>query len=68
MSHEQSETVGPDPRGLFRNVFGRRTPQAGRTLPVRYPFEQPFYLTLLEALMAAQARSAAPGRGGAYVP
>ena len=36
MAHEQSETV-QDKRGRWINVFGRKTPQAGKPLPKKYP-------------------------------
>jgi hypothetical protein len=49
--HEQSETVQM-PDGLWVNVYGRKTPNAGNQLP-----NSGRYQTLAEALRAASDRS-----------
>lgn len=55
--HEQSESKGGGLEGLFRNVFGRKTPQAGQTLPPKFPFERDSYGDMDEAVRAAELRS-----------
>jgi hypothetical protein len=59
--HEQSETVGGESLyglgALFRNVYGRNTPQAGQTLPKKYEFEREAYPNPDEAVFAARMRS-----------
>lgn len=55
--HEQSETVERD--GRYFNVYGKRTPKAGQTLPG----EEDGHATLSEAVRAARKRSEESGRG-----
>lgn len=57
MSHEQSESTGGGLERLFRNVYGRKTPQAGQALPPKFPFERDSYDSMDEAVRAAQLRS-----------
>lgn len=59
--HEQSETVGSAKTG-YKNVYGKRTPQAGQPLPKKYRFEQETYPTVKRAVHAARKRSSAEGR------
>ena len=58
--HEQSETIQND-QGRWINVYGKRTPQAGETLPRKYPFEQDDYDTVQDAERAARKRSQLEG-------
>ena len=55
--HEQSETEGGGLDALWRNVYGRRTPQAGKTLPPKLLMERDAYKTKQEAEFAAKWRS-----------
>lgn len=60
--HEQSETVEKD--GKWVNVYGSKTPNAGKPLPKRYDFEQDDYRTVEEAVSAARRRSEREGKAG----
>ena len=53
--HEQSETVKTD--AGWQNVYGRRTPHAGRPLPIKHEYEQDAYADVTNALLAAIMRS-----------
>lgn len=61
--HEQSESVESSP-GTFINIYGRGTSKSGKPLEPLYPWEQPSYKTLQEAVNAAIQRSDAQTRPG----
>ena len=63
--HEQSETV-QRPDGKWINIYGRKTPQAGQPLPLKFPYEREAYDTMEEADRAATRRSndTPPEEGG----
>ena len=61
MAHEQSETV-QDKLGRWINVFGSKTPSAGKPLPKKYEFERESYETVEAAVAAAKRRSEAEGK------
>ena len=56
MSHEQSETIQNE-RGKWINVYGRKTPNAGKQLP-----GTPEYETVEDAVKDAQKRSKGFGK------
>ena len=63
--HEQSETVQDPLTMLWKNIFGGATPQAGQTLPPRFPFEAKNYPGVQAAVQAAKQRSQMSGGVGA---
>lgn len=56
MAHEQGETVGGGGEPI-RNVYGSKTPQAGKPLPPMFSFERSVYETIPQAVQADVLRS-----------
>lgn len=59
--HEQSETT-QDPDGMWYNVYGAKTPQAGVPLPIEYEYEDESYINEPNASAAALLRSLMHGQ------
>src|SRR6267378_1623223 len=55
MAHEESETI--EENGKWTNIYGQRTPHAGKKLPLLFHYEKPYYDTEQEAVNAAKRRS-----------